>query len=392
MEIPKKRKVGESGKAPTRLKKIRRDESNKPSSQTKKNQEKPVYSDEMLKKKPTTHDAFLAQEEREIARLEKLLGIKESGKGRKKCAAKLNKEYEMYEGMDGNFGDFLMELDDLTDMIAGKNKKDRVFAKSNAETDDKEEDDESPEEIHVVGHCIDDDAQEQSDIDDNDDDDDDGEPSDDDGTENEEEEDERDDEDDDVNDEDDDDDGNDDGDDDDDDDDDAVSDRQGGTHLNNHEYRPIQGEDIYGRIKNDDQTGATATKYVAPARRKQLLTTIDESSEQVKVIRKSMRGIMNRLSDQTKDATARAMKVYHRPHRHHRHHHHPRYILMPTFLHTLSCPLSHFCTPSYPLTIILITFRTTLVWNDPSYDGGNLRREQYECDTLSSLLPHSKPP
>ena len=342
MEIPKKRKAGrESGKAPTRLKKIR--------------QEKPLYSDEMMKKKPTTHDAFLAQEEREIARLEKLLGIKESGKGRKKCAAKLNKEYEMYEGMDGNFGDFLMELDDLTDMIAGKNKKDRVFAKSNTEMDEKDEDDESPEEIHVVGHCIDDDAQEQSDIDDNDADDDD-ESSDEDEEEEEEEDDEQEHEggtgeevDDDDND-----------DDNDNDDDDDESDRHDATRLNSHEYHPTQGEDIYGRVKNDDQTGATSTKYVAPARRKQLLTTIDESSEQVKVIRKSMRGIMNRLSDQTKDATARAMKVCHC----HLHRHYLLSLLTyPPLVHTLIPSHNH--SHNHPLC-------TSPFYYDPIYCKGYL--------------------
>ena len=335
MEFKKKRKAGDSGKAPTRLKKIRRPND---TGSKKIQQEKPLHTTEMMmKRKPSSHDAFVAQEEREIARLEKLLGIKESGKGRKKCAAKLNKEYEMYEGMDGNFGDFLMELDDLTDMIAGKNKKDRVFAKSNTGTDEVEEEDESPEEIHVVGHCIDDDAQEQSDIDDNDVDDDDEEEEE--GEEEEEKEEEEEgasgeEVDDNDNDDDDDDDDN------DDDVDDASSDRQDAKRLNSHEYHPTQGEDIYGRIKNNDQTGATAAKYVAPARRKQLLTTIDESSEQVKVIRKSMRGIMNRLSDQTKDATARAMKARHY-HRNRQYHTAASYSMISSYL--------YFCAHHYIL-------------------------------------------
>ena len=50
-------------------------------------------------------------EDRDIKRLEKLLGVAD----RSKAAAKLNREYEMYEGIGGTLGSFLMSLDKIGD-------------------------------------------------------------------------------------------------------------------------------------------------------------------------------------------------------------------------------------------------------------------------------------
>lgn len=74
--------------------------------------------------------------------------------------------------MGDGFGDFLMELDDLTDMVEGKSDRKAVFHGRDA---DEEEDDRlgdrvsrSKQASKYGGHLIDEDEQEQSDIDDED--------------------------------------------------------------------------------------------------------------------------------------------------------------------------------------------------------------------------------
>jgi hypothetical protein len=77
-----------------------------------------------------------------------------------------------------------------------------------------------------------------------------------------------------------------------------------------HTYQPSKGEDIYGRPTGDDnEQKKEGGKYVPPAKRAQLLATIDESSEKVKIVRRQMNGLMNRLSDQSKDSVVRAVKT-----------------------------------------------------------------------------------
>ena len=124
-------------------------------------------------------DPYIEEEEREIKRLEKLLGIS-SKKEKSKVADKLNKEYAMYEGIDGNLGDFLQELDELNDLVEGKNKigKKPVFSGLDDIVDDNMLKRElgsdgialssKPTNSRVHHHIIDDDEQEKSDLSDSD--------------------------------------------------------------------------------------------------------------------------------------------------------------------------------------------------------------------------------
>lgn len=192
-----------------------------------------------------------------------------------------------------------MDLDDLTDMIEGKGTKKQIFTgDSGADSDD-----ESPDEVKAVSHLIDDDEQEQSDLEAEivDDSDDESESAGSDVDEYNfesndiaegEEENDSDDEDDvgsDEKDEDDEEVGQDDADADledeegDDDEDDSENDYEGDSDEDNdgdvssHTYQPTKGEDIYGRLTDDSNLEkASGGKYVPPARRAQLLATIDE--------------------------------------------------------------------------------------------------------------------
>jgi hypothetical protein len=176
-----------------------------------------------------------------------------------------------------------MDLDDLTDMIEGKGTKKQIFAgDSGADSDD-----ESPDELKAVSHLIDDDEQEQSDleaeiVDDSDDESESGGSDIDeynfesnDIAEGEEENNSDDDDADaDLENED---------DDKDDDEDDSENENEGDSDedlngdISSHTYQPTKGEDIYGRLTDDSNLEkASGGKYVPPARRTQLLATIDE--------------------------------------------------------------------------------------------------------------------
>ena len=203
-----------------------------------------------------------------------------------------------------------MDLDDLTDMIEGKSNKKQIFAgESGADSDD-----ESPDEFKAVSHLIDDNEQEQSDleaeiVDESDDDESDdgsdideynfesndieegeedisengnqeeedeeekdvgeqddvenGEGSD--GEEEEDEEEAKEEEEEDV------------------DENDSENENEGDSDeynerdLSAHTYQPTKGEDIYGRLTDDlNPEKPAGGKYVPPARRAQLLATIDE--------------------------------------------------------------------------------------------------------------------
>jgi len=237
--------------------------------------------------------SLVEAEDKEQKRLSRLLGLEQGKKmkSRSQIAAKLNKEYGMYEGMGDDFGDFLMDLDDLADLASGKEqKRKRVFASEG--TENNQDDDEVEEQSAPRAHILDDDEQEQSDISggeegeglDHDDDDDDE------------------------------------ADEDLDEEDDGDGEEQVGKRPEDSSqgdeqegdvaassskdvYRPTPGEDIYGR----QQAGASG-KYVPPAKRLQL-AGIDETSESVKIVRRQMTGLMNRLSDQTKDQILRSIKA-----------------------------------------------------------------------------------
>ena len=66
------------------------------------------------------------------------------------------------QGIGSNFGDFLMDLDDLTEMIEGRGSKKQIFA---GDLDGNENsDDESPDVVKSTSHLIADEEQEQSDL------------------------------------------------------------------------------------------------------------------------------------------------------------------------------------------------------------------------------------
>ncbi len=190
-------------------------------------------------------------EDADIARLGKLLGI--TSKDRSKAASKLSREYELYEGIGGNFGDFLMQLDDLAE---GKT----VFAHENDDSDG-----EVQEEMPLP--LINDSEQEVSDIEydhsDSDDDDDEAESESDKS--------------------------------------DNVSNKnvESKNQVNGDNYQPTEGEDIYGRSK----TG----KYIPPSMR--MSTELNTSSEDVVLLKKTINGLLNKLSDQSKDSILREMKT-----------------------------------------------------------------------------------
>lgn len=198
-----------------------------------------------------------------------------------------------------------MDLDDLTEMIEGRGSKKQIFA------GDSDNDSDAPDEVKAVSHLIDDDEQEKSDLEDEIDD---GSDSDDDGGNtdlgsgddddeedegvdfdmdeedtgeekgdnmvdnedgsadgenetadwNEEEGDENNE-------------GDEEEDDEEGDEDEDGDDNEGQIDSASHTYQPSKGEDIYGRMTADAVTeSATGGKYVPPARRAQLLATIDE--------------------------------------------------------------------------------------------------------------------
>ena len=129
---------------------------------TKKNVQIPNESAKM-----SSGDAFIDAEDREIKRLEKLLGIGTS-KSKKKAESRLNREFSDYEGIGGDFGSFLMQLDDLDDLVKGRSKREYVFGKPG---DEGEYDSDELEEVRpqlMAPHILDEDQQELSDVDDDD--------------------------------------------------------------------------------------------------------------------------------------------------------------------------------------------------------------------------------
>lgn len=221
-------------------------------------------TDSKLRKKIKIKDDVLDPEDMEIARLEKLLGVKND---KKKAADKLNKEYELFEGISGNFGDFLLELDELTESItnskAGRNVQNLNETVASTVEYNTEDYDGNGVYINDDGG---DEMKEDNDEDDN-------EEMDEVSVDSSE--------------------------------DEHKGIQQAPVGSDSHTYRPSAGEDIYGRIQDAEVAG----KYIPPNRRSITITTVvDEQSEAVKVLRRLMNGQMNRLSDQTKDTVIRNMK------------------------------------------------------------------------------------
>ena len=159
-------------------------------------------------------------EDMEIRRLEKLLKI--DSKKRKISAEKLNKEFEENEGIDGNFGDFLLGLDDLSNGIVKYKKSSNHTNQDEVRYDSTLINDESDDEreLNEEGALESDSKSSQ--------------------TASEEEEDAE-----------------------------EESSRQASDKINAHEvYQPVPGQDIYGRITDASKASHSTAKYVPPAKRK----------------------------------------------------------------------------------------------------------------------------
>ena len=225
---------------------------------------------EKRKEQQQPKDALIEAEEVEIARLEKLMGISRSEKKKKdasssssmdksKIAAKLNKEYEMFEGLGEDFGDFLVGLDDLEERV--KRKDQHLPRRPLSPSQDKDDEATQAPRGLLKGHILDDSEQERSDLEE-------------DMLEEEEEEEEEEEVEEEVDagegdgrelsgssDE--------EGDEEDEDEDEAA---KGGS--NSSTYHPMPGEDIYGRPTADASSSAAGAAYVPPAKRK--LAAVDE--------------------------------------------------------------------------------------------------------------------
>lgn len=252
-------------------------------------------------------DPMIAAEEKELERLEKLLGFKKKksinssedeegapGSSKAKFSERLNKEFSMYEGLGDDMGNFLMELDEIGSRDPAKIEyadsydsdapeedasqfKEHILEDHEQEPDDmdeavysdtdEEEDDESQRDRMKSQR----EADESIGADSNQSDDVESEDEEEEGVEH----------------------------------DDEEEDDEGESANDSTIYHPVTGEDIYGRAKDSSDQQKDAA-YVPPARRK--LAVIDESSEGVQMIRKQMNGLMNRLTEQSRDSILRSMK------------------------------------------------------------------------------------
>jgi len=233
--------------------------------------------------------AQIDQEEMEIARLGKLLGMSGS-KDSKKMTSKLNKEYELYEGFGAGFADFLDECD-----VIGKRDKGAAMSdeedyeeedmmgghviddsEQEAEDSDLEYDEEEEEEDQAAGSEESEQEQEEgesdsgAEVDSGDDEEGNG------GSEEDEEEEEE--------------------------EDSGASDAGGGEV-----YQPVKGEDIYGRPIGQTQE-VSSKKYVPPAKRARMESAVAEATEDATAVRRQVNGCMNKLSEQSRDSVVRTLK------------------------------------------------------------------------------------
>ena len=206
-------------------------------------------------------------EDAEIERLGKLLGVDKNSK--RKAAAKLNKEYEQFEGIGDKFGDFLMDLDDLVDTVTmgsasigrGKESKDSGADDDDdderADVDDEDDSEPLPDEESDIEY-------DEGDME-RDDEDDEEEKDEEEGEE---------------------------------------ETGQGRSPRADFTYKPSKGEDIYGRSSD---APAAAVAYVPPSRRLQEkgLAALPDSAAPLK---RTINGLMNKLSEQSKDSVAKEMK------------------------------------------------------------------------------------
>jgi len=225
----------------------------------------------------------------------------------------LNKEYQDNEGIGEDFGSFLMELDDLSNDILGsklgkgkknskslrekpesKGKEKKSSKKQDVGSDEEEESfdgegaDEEEEDQDLENESNEEDQEELDDIEGDDDEMDEGEDEDNDEEDEEAES---------------------DGDDDDDDSEAAEKKRKAKElekDLEKFTYKPSSGEDIYGRIIDPEASKAATQKYIPPAlRNKQSLAT----SEKDMMLKRKVKGLINRISEQSKDSIVRELKI-----------------------------------------------------------------------------------
>jgi nucleolar MIF4G domain-containing protein 1 len=103
-------------------------------------------------------------------------------------------------------------------------------------------------------------------------------------------------------------------------------------HAPGSTYRPVQGEDIYGRVVDSGAGSSTTTsKYMPPAVRKKMeeeaarkagttstgsatktvgaaAFTIDDNSEQSRLLKRKINGQLNRLSEQSRDSIVKGLQ------------------------------------------------------------------------------------
>jgi hypothetical protein len=197
--------------------------------------------------------------------------------------AKLNKEYEVNEGIGGGFGEFLMDLDDLTSGILGKAKsrKSLYSEKKNSKQQTKRKDEEEEDENEgEEDNEVDEEAVNEEDGD---------------GSEAEEE-----------------------------DENDSVDEKEEAEEaqkdkaLTPFTYKPIAGEDIYGRVVDpNSQSSSAPSKYVPPGRRNlqnssssSSVVTLGTLSEKDLLLKRKLRGLLNKISEQSKDSILRELKQH----------------------------------------------------------------------------------
>jgi nucleolar MIF4G domain-containing protein 1 len=206
--------------------------------------------------------------------------------------AKLNKEYEVNEGIGGGFGEFLMDLDDLTSGILGKtksrkslysekkNSKEQIKRKAEEEQEDEDENEGGEDNEEDEGAMIEEGQEEE------------------DGSEAEEEE---------------------------EDENDYVDENEDEEETQKDKaptpftYKPIAGEDIYGRVVDpNSQSSSAPSKYVPPGRRNlqnsssssSSSATVGTLSEKDLLLKRKLKGLLNKISEQSKDSILRELKQH----------------------------------------------------------------------------------
>ncbi|CAM9861617.1 unnamed protein product, partial [Phaeothamnion confervicola] len=217
-------------------------------------------------------------EDAEIARLERLLGIKGAGASRKR--AKLDKELAEEDGFDPDFVKFLHSLDDDQDSGAGSGSGSGLEGNENSESEELSDiDDHDVDDAEDVGGLLAIQEEEEEKVDDSDA---------------------------------------------------GDEDFPGSVKHDGRAdcYRPAAGEDIYGRVVDPAMATKAPAKYVPPHLRK--AAAVAGAAEKgvaeagfggtaagdaaAKQLQRAVTGLVNRLSEDTFDPVARALGNLYRTH------------------------------------------------------------------------------